>query len=297
MGHARPPRQANAEAPLRKNPVGAEAVGRYVITPEQLWSSMSGADAPRIVDVRRREAFDADDHVVPGALWRSHSRIAEPAASPQASRTIVVYCVHGHQVSQSAAAVLRSAGMDARVLRGGIEAWKVAGLPTLRRSGLPGLFRETASRWVTRRRPKIDRLACPWLIRRFIDPEAEFLFVEPEQVLAVAKELDAVSFDVEGAEITHAGDLCSFDVLLERSGIDDPALRDLATIIRGADTARLDLAPEAAGLLAASIGISALAGEDDHRALERGMALYDALYAWRRKAPGETHNWPSGSRA
>lgn len=272
-------------------------MGRYFVTPEQLWSSMSGADAPRIFDVRRRDAFDTDDHVVPGALWRRRERITESAASPAADRAVVVYCVHGHQVSQSATAVLRSRGVDARVLRGGIDAWKAAGLPTLRRSGLPGLFRETASRWVTRRRPKIDRLACPWLIRRFIDPEAEILFVEPDQVLAVAGELDAIAFDIEGAEITHAGDLCSFDVLLERSGIDDPVLRELALIVRGADTARLDLAPEAAGLLAVSIGISALAGEDDRLALERGTALYDALYAWRRKAPDETHNWPSRPRS
>jgi rhodanese-related sulfurtransferase len=270
-------------------------MGRYLITPEQLWTSLSGADAPRIVDVRRRQAFDADDHVVPGAVWRDHTRIGG-LAPPTRGRTVVLYCVHGHQVSQAAAAVLRSLDVDARVLRGGIEAWKAATLPTLRRSGLPLPFEETRSRWVTRRRPKIDRLAVPWLIRRFIDPEAEILFVDPDQVLAVAKELDAIAFDTEGAEITHAGDLCSFDVLLERSGIDDPALRDLALIVRGADTARLDLAPEAAGLLAASIGISALAGEDDHVALDRGMALYDALYAWRRKSPGETHNWPAGSR-
>jgi rhodanese-related sulfurtransferase len=272
-------------------------MGRYFITPEQLWSSMSGADAPRTFDVRRREAFDTDDHVIPGALWRSHERITEMPAGLVSDRTVVVYCMHGLQVSQSAAAILRSRGVDARVLRGGIDAWKAARLPTLRRSGLPGLFRETASRWVTRRRPKIDRLACPWLIRRFIDPEAEILFVEPAQVVVVARELDALAFDIEGAEITHAGDLCSFDALLERSGIDDPALHELALIIRGADTARLDLAPEAAGLLAVSIGISALAGEDDHLALERGTTLYDALYAWRRKAPGETHDWPSGPRS
>lgn len=270
-------------------------MGRYFITPEQLWSAVGGDGAPLIVDMRRRAVFDEDDHLVPGAIWRHHTAAASLVERLANGRDVVVYCAHGHQLSQSAAATLRAGGAKARVLRGGMEAWREAGLPTLRRSGLPRHSPEGATVWVTRRRPKIDRVACPWLIRRFIDPDARFLFVEPDQVLAVAGEVGGTAYDIEDAEITHAGDLCSFDVLLARSGIDDPALRDLAPIIRGADTARLHLAPEAAGLLAISIGISALAGEDDHLALRKGFALYDALYAWRRKAPSEKHNWPAGS--
>ena len=272
-------------------------MGKYYISPQQLWAAVGGGEWPLVIDTRRREAFDADDHVIPGAIWCDHREVPEAVNTVAPGRDVVVCCVHGHQMSQSAAAVLRAAGIEARVLRGGIAAWREAGMPTLRRSGLPDLFAGPPSRWVTRRRPKIDRIACPWLIRRFLDPRAEFLFAEPDQVLAVAEETGAIAFDIDGAEITHEGELCSFDVLLARSGIDDPALASLATIVRAADTARLELAPEAAGLLAMSIGISALSGEDDHLALERGMALYDALYAWQRKAPNETHNWPTGTPA
>ena len=272
-------------------------MGKYFISPQQLWAAVGGGEWPLIIDTRRREAFDADDHVIPGAFWCDLEGVPEAANAVAPGRDVVVCCAHGHQMSQSATAVLRAAGIDARVLRGGIAAWREAELPTLRRSGLPDLFSGPPSRWVTRRRPKIDRIACPWLIKRFIDPRAETLFVDAEQVLATAEEIGAIAFDIEGAEITHQGELCSFDVLLARSGIDDPALAALATIIRAADTARLDLAPEAAGLLAMSIGVSALSGEDDHLALERGMALYDALYAWQRKAPTETHNWPTGAPA
>ena len=268
-------------------------MGRYFITPEQLWAAMAGGDRPRVLDVRRPEAFDADDLMVPGAVWRRHLEVGAERVDPVPGDDVVLYCVHGHNVSQLATATLRARGIASRTLKGGIEAWRDAGLPTRRRSGLPMLPAAGGSLWVTRRRPKVDRIACPWLIRRFIDPDATFLYVEPDQVLAVAEELGAVAFDIDGAPITHAGELCSFDVLLARTGIEDPALYDLAGIIRGADTARLDLAPEAAGLAALSFGISALAGEDDHQALERGMALYDALYAWRRKAPNETHNWPA----
>jgi rhodanese-related sulfurtransferase len=265
------------------------------MTVDQVWAAVGGADAPLLLDTRRREAFDADDHIIPGALRCDHRAALDRAPGLANGRDIVLYCAHGHQVSQAPAAELRAAGFNARVLRGGIAAWLDAKLPTLTRSALPTVSFETPSVWVTRRRPKIDRIACPWLVRRFIDPIARFLYVEPDQVLATATEVGGISYDIEGAEFTHAGPLCSFDTLLERTGIADEALQELAVIIRAADTAALEDAPEAAGLLAMSLGISALAGEDDQTALERGMALYDALYAWRRKAPGETHNWPSGA--
>lgn len=269
-------------------------MGKYFITAEQLWSSFGGTDAPIVIDARRRDAYEAEDYVIPGAIWWDHMKTDEIGALDTGGRDMVICCVHGHQVSQAAAAVLRAAGKNVRVLRGGVEAWKTAGLPTRRRKNLPDISGGSPSRWVTRRRPKIDRIACPWFIRRFIDPTAEILYVDADQVLKTAEEIGAIAFDVEGGEITHDGDRCSFDVLLDRSGIGDPALAQLATIIRGADTSKLDLAPEAAGLLAMSIGISAIAGEDDRLSLSMGMTLYDALYAWRRKSPKETHNWPAG---
>lgn len=145
-------------------------------------------------------------------------------------------------------------------------------------------------KWVTRERPKIDRVACPWLIERFIDRDAEFLFVAASDVMRVARETGATPYDVEGVELTHDGPLCSFDALLSRYRLDDPALVALAVIVRGADTARLDLAPQCAGLLAISLGLSRVFA-DDHEQLRHGFVMYDALYAWLREARGESHSW------
>lgn len=144
--------------------------------------------------------------------------------------------------------------------------------------------------WVTRARPKVDRVACPWLIARFIDQEPEFLFVPPADVARVARETGAVPFDVDGEELSHDGPRCSFDAFVARYAIADPAVGRIATIVRGADTARPDLAPECAGLLAVSLGLSQLFA-DDHEQLRHGFVVYDALYAWLTKAGGETHTW------
>lgn len=146
-------------------------------------------------------------------------------------------------------------------------------------------------KWITRERPKIDRVACPWLVARFIDEAPEFLFVPPDQVLTRARESEAIPFDVPGVELSHVGADCSFDAFLAKYRLENAALRRLARIVRGADTGRPDLAPEAAGLLAVSIGLSALC-EDDQEMLRRGFLVYDALYAWARDRPGETHGWP-----
>jgi hypothetical protein len=146
-------------------------------------------------------------------------------------------------------------------------------------------------KWVTRERPKIDRIACPWLVARFIDREAEFLYVPAADVLRVAAGTGAVPFDVPGVEMTHVGELCSFDAFIAKYELTDPALAQLATIVRGADTSRLDLAPQSAGLYAISLGLSHRFG-DDHEMLAHGMVLYDALYAWCRSCQGETHQWP-----
>lgn len=152
-------------------------------------------------------------------------------------------------------------------------------------------------KWITRRRPKIDRVACPWLIARFIDEQPEFLFVAPEEVIPRAKETGAVPFDVEGVELSHDGPLCSFDAFIAKYSLGgNQALQTIATIVRGADTARLDLAPQAAGLLAISLGLSAMF-EDDLAQLQHGFVMYDALYAWCRYAANETHTWNPQRRA
>lgn len=146
-------------------------------------------------------------------------------------------------------------------------------------------------KWVTRERPKIDRIACPWLIERFIDAEAEFLYVPANAVFRIAEETGAIPYDIPGAELSHVGELCSFDAFLQKYGLTDPALRMLAAIVRGADTSRLELTPQSAGLYAISLGLSHNFA-DDHEMLRHGRVLYDALYAWCKACQAETHNWP-----
>ncbi len=143
-------------------------------------------------------------------------------------------------------------------------------------------------KWITRERPKIDRIACPWLVARFIDPAAEFLYVPAADVLVIAKEKGAIPYDIPGVEYGHHGELCSFDAFLDKHNLDDPALGQLAIIVRGADTGRLDLAPQCAGLLALSLGLSKNFA-DDHMMLGQGMVMYDALYSWVKNAQGERH--------
>jgi hypothetical protein len=151
-------------------------------------------------------------------------------------------------------------------------------------------------KWVTRQRPKIDRIACPWLILRFIEPQSQFLYVPAEQVLDVARDTGATPYDVPGVELSHVGELCSFDAFLAKFRLEDnPALAHVAAIVRGADTSRLDLAPQSAGLYAISLGLSAIIA-DDHEMLRHGLVMYDALYAWCSTLQHETHNWPPAHR-
>jgi hypothetical protein len=145
--------------------------------------------------------------------------------------------------------------------------------------------------WITRERPKIDRIACPWLVARFIDPEADFLYVPSGEVLRVAAETGAIPYDIPDVELSHVGELCSFDAFLKKYALTDPALQQLAMIVRGADTSRLDMTPQSAGLYALSLGLSRNFA-DDHEMLRHGMVMYDALYAWCRSCQGETHHWP-----
>jgi hypothetical protein len=146
-------------------------------------------------------------------------------------------------------------------------------------------------RWITREHPKIDRIACPWLILRFIDKEAAFDYVPADQVLPIASRTGDTPFDVPGVELTHVGDHCSFDAFLKRFDLEDSALLKLAVIVRGADTSRLDLAPQSAGLYAISLGMSATF-PDDQEMLRHGLVMYDALYAWCANLEDETHSWP-----
>jgi rhodanese-related sulfurtransferase len=225
--------------------------GRFSILAEDLYQRLGSASAPIVVDVRRTPSFDADDRMIIGALRCPPDDIAAWQRNRKADRPVVVYCVRGHEVSREAAKTLRSLGIDGRYLTGGIAAWVEQGLPTRRKIGA------TPRQWVTRERPKIDRMACPWLIRRFIDPQAEFLYVPTENVFAVAAETGATAYDIPGAEpFSHDGEFCSFDGFLKIYGIADPALDRLALIVRGADTGRLDLTPQSPGLLAITLGLS-----------------------------------------
>jgi rhodanese-related sulfurtransferase len=250
-----------------------------------LYGVIGTAAASVVIDVRRNASFAADNRMIVGAIRRDPEAVQSWRRELPAGRAVVVYCVHGHEVSQGAASALRSAGIDARYLEHGIAGWAEHRLPMRSKSNTE------APSWVTRERPKIDRIACPWLIRRFIDPEAEFLFVPTERVFAVAAETGATAYDIPGAEpFSHDGELCSFDAFLNVYGIEDRGLDTLALIVRGADTARLELTPQSPGLLALSLGLSANF-LDDHEMLDHGMVMYDALYAWCRSLQGESHNW------
>jgi rhodanese-related sulfurtransferase len=261
--------------------IAAEKLARLVGTP----------NAPVLIDVRIDEHFDADPRLIPGSFRRSHKTSAEWAEHYR-GQDVVVICQQGLKLSEGAAAWLRQSGAPSEVLEGGYVAWRDAKLPLVPQAKLPKTDAQGRTVWVTRARPKIDRIACPWLIRRLIDPQAVFLFVAPSEVQAVAERFDATPFDIENVFWSHRGDRCTFDVMIEEFGLASPAIDRLATIVRAADTARLDLAPEAPGLLAASLGLSRMYA-DDLAQLEAGMLLYDAFYRWCRDATGETHNWPT----
>ncbi len=258
------------------------------ITPEELLAVIHTDKAPIVIDVRRRAAFEEAERMIATASWRDHITAGEWAGALPNGKAAVVYCVHGQQVSQAAVALLRARGIEAHYLAGGFDAWEVAGGTTLPREEM---MKHQGRDWITRENPKIDRIACPWLIRRFIDPQAVFHYAQTDWVQDIAAELEAVVFDIDDdrATFTHADELCSFDAFIRHFDIRDPALRQMAAIVRGADTARPELAPQAAGLVALSLGLSALY-RDDLEMLEKGMVFYDALYSWRRNASAEIHN-------
>jgi rhodanese-related sulfurtransferase len=256
------------------------------ISPDKLLRLIGTPSCPALIDLRPSGDF------VPGSVRRPPEDVDTWANSLGASSAIAI-CHHGAERSASVAAWLRHAGIKAEILEGGAEGWAGAGLPLVREALLPPRDAKGRTVWVTRARPKVDRIACPWLIRRFVDPAAVFLFVAPVEVAGVGERLDAAPFDVEGVFWSHRGDSCTFDVMVEELGLAGlPALERLALIVRGADTAHPEIAPQAAGLLAISLGLSRMYA-DDHEQLEAGMLVYDALYRWCRDAVDETHDWVS----
>jgi rhodanese-related sulfurtransferase len=260
-------------------------MNKQSISPAALYASLGTEAAPLLLDVRRESDFGDDSAMIVGAIRRAADACEQWATLLPAGKSVVVHCVRGGEVSQGIARGLSSRGIPVSFLVGGIAAWRQERLPTR--------VKRTAdtNRWITRERPKIDRIACPWLIRRFINPEAEFIYVPTERVFVAAGEQAATPYDIPGAEpFSHDGPLCSFDAFLRTYDIHDAALDQLAVIVRGADTAHPELAPQASGLHAISLGLSANF-PDDHEMLKHGMVMYDALYTWCRSLQNEVHNW------
>jgi rhodanese-related sulfurtransferase len=255
------------------------------ISPAALHAAIGTDAAPILLDVRRENDFQQDSAMIAGAIRRSPDDADQWAPHLPHAKPVVVHCVRGGEVSQGIARTLTAQGISVSFLEGGIAAWRRERLPTrVKRSA-------DTNRWITRERPKIDRIACPWLIHRFINPEAEFIYVPTERVFTAASEMSATPYDIPGAEpFSHDGPLCSFDAFLRTFDIHDPALDQLAVIVRGADTAHAEIAPQAAGLHAISLGLSANF-PDDHGMLKHGMVMYDALYTWCRNLQGEVRNW------
>lgn len=276
------------------------------LSPAQFNALCGTPQQPWVLDVRRRPRFEESPLMLAGAQYCAPDEVAA-FARQHSPGPVVVYCVYGHNVSADAVAELRQAGWDAVSLQGGIEGgeegvdtaenmalWRGQALLRIQKRADWGVTGLAPSRWVTRERPKIDRIACPWLIRRFIDRRAEFFYVPTAQVFAQAQALGAVAYDIPGAPVSHAGELCSFDALLQGFALRDAALDLLATIVRGADTDCLQLAAQSAGLLAISLGFSRLYAHDDQAMLHAALPVYDALYAWCRDRVGqrdETHSW------
>lgn len=261
------------------------------ISATQLFKTLGSAAAPLLLDVRSPPAFQADSRMLASATWRDPATVTDWRKYLPVHRDIVVYCVRGHEISKNTSAALREIGLRVYSLEGGAEAWKSAGLPTIEKHAqlrIPAGV-NAPTKWVTRERPKIDRIACPWLIRRFIDPTAEFIYVPAKDVLLAAETQNAIAYDVPNVQFTHRGDECSFDALIADFKLNDPVLAGLAVIVRGADTGQPNLTPQSAGLLAVSLGLSELY-RNDHDMLAHGMVMYDALYAWLKSARAEIHN-------
>ena len=254
------------------------------ITVSQLNRLIGTPDCPVIVDISIDPDFTEDPFLIPGSFRHPHTDI--PGLITRLDgRPAVITCQKGIKLSQGLTAWLRSEGLTAEYLKGGMYAWRDDNnTQRIAASALP----ET-NLWVTRHRPKIDRIACPWLIRRFVDRDARFLFVSPAEVAGVADRYNATAFDIDGAPYAHVGDACTFDAMLDAFDLRTEPLDRLAQVIRAADTDNHEKSPQAAGLLAISVGLSRQY-KDDTQQLEAGMTIYDALYRWARDGFGESHS-------
>ncbi|MET0531225.1 MAG: chromate resistance protein ChrB domain-containing protein [Microvirga sp.] len=259
------------------------------ISSNSIYAQLGLPHSPVMVDVRHEDDYLQQPRLIPGALRGSPDHVGQWARALPRTRPLAVYCGSGGEVSRSVADELGAMGYPASFLEGGFEEWMRAGHATVKvRNDLdaPG-----GSRWVTRERPKIDRLACPWLVRRFIDPEAMFFYTPAHRVRSEAEILRAEPYDITGVTFSHRGPRCSFDAFLDEFDLHDQFLDQLAEIVRAADTGELSQCREAPGLLAISLGLSAIV-TDDILLLEQAMLIYDALYAWCKTARNETHAWP-----
>jgi rhodanese-related sulfurtransferase len=257
------------------------------ITISQLSRLIGLPHGPAIVDVRVDEEFAADPRLIPRSQRRDFRAVASWGQDYK-DQSVIVVCQDGLQLSQGVSAWMRAQGIDAQTIEGGFQAWRKERQLLVRVEKLPRRDEADRTIWVTRARPKVVRIACPWLIRRFIDPHAVFLFVAPSEVSSVAERFKATPFDVADAFWGDRADKCTFDVMIEEFGLDSDALNRLALVVRGADTGRLDLSPHSAGLLATSLGYSRMY-RDDLAQLEAAMGFYDAFYRWCRDAVNETH--------
>ena len=258
-------------------------------SPDALYEQLGLPHSPVIVDVRHEGQYLAQPRLIPGAVRGNSDDVGRWARGLPRTRPVAVYCDRGDHVSRAIAEELVAKGYPASFIDGGYAAWTRAGHPTVRaRSDLnaPG-----GSRWVTRERPKIDRLACPWLVRRFIDPDAAFFYTPAHRVRSEAEALRAEPYDITGVTFSHRGPRCSFDAFLDEFDLHDRVLDQLADIVRAADTGELAQSREAPGLLAISLGLSANVA-DDILLMEEAMQIYDALYSWCKTARHETHAWP-----
>jgi rhodanese-related sulfurtransferase len=244
--------------------------------------------APVLVDVRTSDDGGSGRRLLLPTARQMESQTVSTWAHIFSGQRVIVYCRDGGDVSQGTAAWLRQAGVDVQTLEGGFEAWRETGQPLLCVDRLPERDEGGRTTWVTRARPKIVRIACPWLIRRFIDPAAVFLYVAPSEVTAVAERFKATPFDSGGGIWNDRGDACTFDVMLEEFNLKTKPLSRLAAIVRGADTGMPDLTPQSGGLLAISLGYSRMF-RDDVAQLDATMPVYDALYRWCRDGTEETH--------
>jgi rhodanese-related sulfurtransferase len=261
------------------------------ISSEKLSRLLGSSQSPIVVDVRDVDGLAERPALVPSSVHRDYDQVE--SWGPSFGRSdIVVVCSKGKKLSEGVAAHLRLLGARAEILEGGTEAWAAANLPLVPIASLPHGTGEGGTVWVTRSRPKIDRIACPWLIRRFVDPLARFLFVSAAEVEGVAERFGATPYDIEDVHWSHRGERCTFDTMIEEFGLRFAALEHVAEIVRGADTDRLDLSPQSAGLLAISLGLSRMHSSDLEQ-LKDGMLIYDALYRWARDAMDEKHNWVS----